>query len=1371
MKKTLLNLLLVATGAFSGTLGAYADDPVVLLDLTVQDGYNQCTQQVGDERAQAWQFYAYYASAYLHTFYNDPVYDTYLVSPEFTLEKGHLYQVQITPTYYFKADGENQFPFYLDIMMGQGDDASVFTVLKTYRDEDIDGADNPGGRPVENVEFAVSEPGNYKIAFHAKSSCRLANCKIVDAGVNNQPATPHDFTVIPDADGAAKAAISFTMPSESKVKDPLEGTLTYIVSRSILGEDNTLGEEAVVATAAAEVGSAVSLNDDPAPTGTVEYYLDITDGTNSTDRVTRRTWVGPEEPLPVTDLTLALDGNRSTVSWTAPTDGVHGATLDAGKLTYKVERLLDGEATVVAESQPELTFSEEIVVEGFKPVQYRVTALYSGVAGAPVLSNMDKLGDIILPFATSFSKDGAPYLSPALTPVVIKSSKGYNWEVIGKMPKSPYVEPYDGDGGQLVYNAYDAPKDDQARIETINIQKSSSVTPVIEFWFHHSGYSASDEGVMVQVSLDGGEWTNVGDWIYHYASGKDGWTKYLIDLTEATAGAVNSYKVGLLAYSGYKSYMGVDNLSIYNIKNHDLAANSISAPEKALAGAEFKISGSILNRGRMAVSAADYTYSIITDYPGEITLPETQDIEPNATMDFEITLPMTIPYAKGVENYHFALKVNYEADEEPDNNESSPVEMGIEYIDATAYPTPQDLAMTENEDGSVTLNWTAVRDPEFQLFSLAEDFETAEVGATDNINGWTIVDSDNMPLKADYYGLTGSKLMVVDATQGHPTGNAGTRSLGAGYNNDGTKTDMAEFLISPLLDTHGELNIRFDMAATGNDWSTYYRYAVYYTTEETVDTETLKEVYSFPDYWTTNELCVGHYEGICPRTTNYSNENLYNYASYSVPADAKHVIIQMGMHNSYGKDTDRHMWIDNILLEEPDNLKLMGYNVYENGVKLNDEILKYPTFTAAAPEPIEGYANPRRSYYITAVYEAGESAPTEEVITAAVNDLALGEVTVPERVNPMEEVVIATTVENRGNVDASDFTVRLLWNGEEYDSFSPEQPLIPGEYLPVEFRYTAFAGMPVSTQLSVEVSFNNEVAEATLDNNKSAEYTVIRNRYDIAVNSLEGPSEVEAGELFSLTATIANNSNFDIDGNFIVAFYRGEEQIGLFSNFDPIAAGSTATVKADDLFFTVTDDDAAEFFVEVMPGDESTVDEDMENNRVSASVARKAFELDAPTGLAAAEANELISLTWNPVTIALDERAGLKLEGYKVYRNGEHVADVAADANAWTEPKQLEDGSYTYKVSALYNLRESEPSEEVAVSYSGIYGIGYDGNVAVKGADSHIMILGADGQRAAIYNVAGMLLYTGNAETVAERTFMPGTYLVNVAGRTFKIQL
>lgn len=92
--------------------------------------------------------------------------------------------------------------------------------------------------------------------------------------------------------------------------------------------------------------------------------------------------------------------------------------------------------------------------------------------------------------------------------------------------------------------------------------------------------------------------------------------------------------------------------------------------------------------------------------------------------------------------------------------------------------------------------------------------------------------------------------------------------------------------------------------------------------------------------------------------------------------------------------------------------------------------------------------------------------------------------------------------------------------------------------------------------------------------------------------------------------------------------------------------------------------------------------------------------------------NDIFALAVDDITMLTAEVAGtnLKLNGYRIYRNGVALGDVEATVNSYSATFAPEDEKHTYHVTALYNEGESHTSEglEFDPAQSGISNVGVD---------------------------------------------------------------
>ncbi len=1268
-------MCLLASAAPPATI--HAADPVTIFDLSAWgaiSSFNQCTftSYEYDRPSRVWSYSTGFPSYVVLYSYSVDDYDDYLITPEYQLQPGHQYILSVQPSQHSAYAGSRAS---VDVLMGQGADARNYDVLKEFRGFAYEAS--PSADKTENIPVTVDTEGQYRVAIHSLDAARIYNFKLLDYGSPTQPLAPTALEVTPDPSGAATATVSFVMPTQNIGGDNLSYNLSYKIYRLLLGSGDS--EPMLVQNDNASAGQTVTWTDDNAPEGNVVYYVEVYAGDEASDRINLSAYIGPEEPQQPADVTLTHNGTTATLTWTAPTKGIHDITLDQSMLTYDVTRVLDGQETAVATALTATTFSEDITSDNLTALSYKVLVKYgTKPASAASASNSIKLGIINLPFDDSFAdSEGNPAFNPcwSVEQVATPGYTQYAWTATSR-GSYPAIEPQDGDGALAYYNSYNASSGSSCRLYTAAINASGITNGVLSFWYYKR--SGGTDGMKVQYSRDGGEWTDFtgGEISAALENGETtGWRNYTFSLAEAVEGASDNIRVAFTSVSAYGTGIGVDNVQIYNLEGHDLSADGISIPDKVVSGNEVELSFTISNKGAADVSASDYSINIITGYPGAITLPATVDIASLQNHTFTLTIPFTAAEAKDVESYTFQAEVIYADDDNTDNNLSAEASIAPGFIVDDQRPGTTDLRYAIQSDKSVELTWKCLKDPEAHFLSMKESFEDLADGTTDNLNGWIIVDKDNMAISGEYPAAASSKLSVATVDT-KPADADGSKVLGVNYHGNQWGDSQDDWIISPALTmdaaNKAELSFLLGVKETSSSYY-YYGYEVYWT-ESDIDP-------ADPTALFTSSQRIAYKSNISTSTySDFYGEKMVRVTVPGIPGSARHIAIRL-TNDKYNQDMA--MWLDDITIDEINAINVLGYNVYEEGAgRLNDELIPATTgsFTAPAAVAAEARATtssdnlsapgapliPVRRFFVTAVYNEGEATPSNTVETPSAIDLTLSGLTAPATVDAGERFDITVKITNNGNIAVRghnvDYSVQLYCNGQESVQTDYDCPdLAPGE--------------------SAEITFRKEPL------------TVL-----------------------------------DPDSR---KYHAGIHLIGEKEDYNPA-----------------------------------------DNTTPQVTVTMNPVTLEAPADLTATHNDEGLLLTWRAPFITLPGDAGLLLEGYNIYRHEQKIAteETPWPYNAWTQTETLPDGTYTYKVTAVYNTGESAPCEPLEITVSAL-DIALAGDITVAAANSHITVTGADNMEVRVFNPAGALLFSGDAETLRRHTFTPGSYIVAVAVRSFKVQL
>lgn len=214
--------------------------------------------------------------------------------------------------------------------------------------------------------------------------CEMAADKAPDA-VTNLAATFNKNEL--------SGTISFTAPLKTFDGTGNLGDLNYHVLAG--GEEKTHGTTQAGKAVTANVTTTEGLNK-----FTVYVENDKGKGANST--IVK--YVGYDQPLAPTDVKFDIDANRkATITWTAPTQGIHKGYL--GTLKYEVYRL-KGKDTTKVTTVNETKFTEILPDGKLTNYVYGVKAVNTTQISAMALSNGKVVGQAIEPpFFEDFTND------------------------------------------------------------------------------------------------------------------------------------------------------------------------------------------------------------------------------------------------------------------------------------------------------------------------------------------------------------------------------------------------------------------------------------------------------------------------------------------------------------------------------------------------------------------------------------------------------------------------------------------------------------------------------------------------------------------------------------------------------------------------------------------------------------------------------------------------------------------------------------------------------------------------------------------------------------------------------------------------------
>ncbi len=941
-------LTLGLTALAATSLWASPGDVLLEENFDTQEAFESWTI-VDQNGGRTWEFLNGRA-AYMLDYMTGLPGDDYYISPEFELDADNVYEL----TFYMGVLSKTE---NLRVLLGTSTDPASFTqVLADY--PSVVSADSGD----KTVKVYAATSGKYRLAFYAYSApdqhrVEIDNVKLIEKAPKGVPGEVTDVVLTPAAQGATQATLAFNAPMVTAAGEPLsEITSIDVTVNGVLEKtfDNPTP------------GEALTYLDDEAVNGFNTYRIVARNSAGEGSAVEVTAFVGQDMPVAPTNAVARLNNDMSiTVTWDAPTQSVNGGYVDYSAITYRVER--DSESSgVVAEGISQTTYTDNIpVAEGQVNACYIITPLYNGKEGETAQSNSVVTGKPFeLPYKASFTwgeqenwtQDGEVHDFDFYA----------TGDIYDDWTGEPLVEAADYDGGFLVAESQYADYDTHSRLVSPMLNLNSVSVPTMKFMFHYGRsqwYDPEwdgeiDDNIQVQISYDGGEWQDVDNAQFFLNEMTDQWVECEVILPKQIDASFAN--IGLLA-SALSDQMGahrdlyVDNIRIGEASvERDLAVTAFTIdPRRANVGQDFIMKYDIMNRGSQ--EAQSFTVNIYKD--GELyqALAD-QTLAAGATMTGNATYTATVADSE-MESINWQVEVVWTDDMMPENNTSAMIATSVR---PNELPAPEYLTATTS-DGNVNLMWDAcqsVEPAQGEMEYVTDDFESYRAFAIDGIGEWTVYDGDQAttlvtpripvtyenqgaPMAFQVFNTTETQTWVDGNMDNAFMPHSGEQYMAAPcvdypYEND-------DWLITPRLDGRAQTIKFWAKAATfDSEWINVYTSTTDNHHDSFVKLNDEERLYVW-DGWREFSFDV-------PEGTTY----------FAVRCIRRSVMLMVDDFTYAPATTD-----------EPTRT-LTGYNVYRDGQLI-----------AFVPAPETSYSDAMASddatYYVTAVYEQGESLPSNEV--------------------------------------------------------------------------------------------------------------------------------------------------------------------------------------------------------------------------------------------------------------------------------------------------------------------------------------------------------------------------------------------------------
>ncbi len=388
------------------------------------------------------------------------------------------------------------------------------------------------------------------------------------ASEKGTPSAVSDFECVPGANGATTVALYWMNPTQTFDGKELTALTDIKVYRD---------RELIKTFENPEIGEEMSYTDDLGDVnGGYHFYSVVASnsvGAGAEEKV--RIFVGRDIPADITTLTLQHDGyDKAVISWNQPELGPNGGYVDASSLSYKVVRKPDGR--VIADGLKQTTVSDENI----SPVsQYSYSVVASNADGE---SNAVETETRV--FGPAYSMpvtfDFTAFDADNSWTVMDANKDGYAWmwtkvssgdRVMGHQASSTavsddwlisYYMPFEKDAtyrAEMELHAYSADKLEFALLDEMYTVKPAQVLDTVTI---KGNRDKQRIGVVFKAESDG-------------------------------------YKnLGIHALSPMRAdWLEVFNLSVKKAEKSNLAAVSISGPEKPMAKKESVYTVRVENRG------------------------------------------------------------------------------------------------------------------------------------------------------------------------------------------------------------------------------------------------------------------------------------------------------------------------------------------------------------------------------------------------------------------------------------------------------------------------------------------------------------------------------------------------------------------------------------------------------------------------------------------------------------------------------------------------------------------------------------------------------------------------------------------------------
>lgn len=897
--------------------------------------------------------------------------DDWLVTRAVKLEKGKYYNISVDASLW--NDGSANTPQMFEVKLGRYNDvAGLNTVIvpetkvTTSEMTHYQGWYKPAFTAIYYVAVHGTSP-RYGSDYY--NYLFVDNIAVDAPRQGGEPGEISGLKLVNDPDGSSAVGFTFSAPTAAIDGTALSGQMTIEVKRE--------GKTVKTLTAVAP-GSEVSFSDVPEEPGRYLYTITASNSIGTGATAYKMHTAGIVNPVaPTVTGFEETEPGLVKLTWSAPTEDVNGNAINPEKLVYTVTDCSGEYPEIIGEEIEATEFEYDFALSPNeqKMVRLALTAKINGNESEPAVAGYLNIGTPYeLPYHNSFTlTDYYDYV------MAMETVEGVNWIMLDDH-SDPKAQ--DGDNGYLCMVGTAPNQRCELQFGKVNLE--NTLMPMLTFYTYV--YEGDENEINVSfIDCTTGK--------RHYAPAvmlenyNRGWQKVKLNLNEVKGRPVQVCLEGVIRTHGY---LPIDNVLIEDLPAVDLEAAEVDAPRYGKPGEVLSIMANIVNNGRESVG--NYTVTLLDAAGEELTTVEGQPIESQQTARVELTTALG---AVSDAINEFRVRVDCPDDTRKENNLSAVFNIAL---DNPMHPVATNLQAVENEDGTVSLTWTAPDMSKVAPEQRTDGFEDYEAFTTP-FGNWTTVTYDE-GLVGGISGVdmpvTGTKqafwIMALEGAYNFLPTHGGEKVAVAmyGVTEAGKGVASDDWLISPEL-FGGAQTIDFWASAATDTYGPEH-FEVYYSTSGTApgDFMKLQDDTECPSWW-----------------VNYR---------IALPEGSKYFAIRYVSNNVYFFMVDDVTFIP---AGTPRQLEFKGYNVYRNAMRLNAAPVAETRFTADAAEG-------ENRYYVTAVYDRGESLGSNVVTLgeSGIDEIVTGESTGAryynlqgiEVKNPVRGVYIRTTPEGSRKV-------------------------------------------------------------------------------------------------------------------------------------------------------------------------------------------------------------------------------------------------------------------------------------------------------------------------------------------------------------------